>query len=223
MKSRALVILPAFNEEKKIAAVIADLQQKNFKNILVVDDGSNDATAKIAQKCGAKILQHPINLGVGAATKTGIFFGLQKNFDFFLIIDADGQHSAADAEKILQNLTKKNFVLGSRFLQKNKIPIFRRLANYCANFWTGFFFGIWVTDSQSGLRGFSRRVAEKLDLHGSGFEFCSEFLREINWHNFEIFEIPISVKYSKNSLQKGQNFATGLKTLGKIFLQIFQK
>ena len=99
------------------------------------------------------------------------------------------------------------------------MPLFRRLANKIANVITGVLFGVWVSDSQSGLRGFTCRVAKKLNLHSDGFEFCSEFVREVNSLGFKIAEVPISVQYTPYSLKKGQNFAEGLKTFIKLFLK----
>jgi len=219
INKKTCVIIPAFNEAKNIAQVIDNLKKNNFENIIVINDNSSDETESIALKKNVTVLNHKINLGMGAATQTGIEFALKKKFQFFLTIDADGQQSVVDLKKILISLQKYNCVIGSRFLQKNKIPFFRRIANKIANILTGCFFGVWVTDSQSGLRGFTRKVAKKLNLYGGGFEFCSDFIREVNALNFKIHEVPISVVYTKTLLKKGQHFAEGLKTFGKLFLK----
>ena len=164
-----------------------------------------------------------INRGMGAATQTGIFWGMDHGFDYFLTIDADSQQSAEDLWRLFEALKYHECVIGSRFLQDNKIPPFRRLANKCANFFTGIFFSVWITDSQSGLRGFTRKVAKKLNLYANGFEYCSEFIRKVIAVGFEIYEVPISVKYSKESMQKGQSFSEGLRTLGKLFLKAISR
>jgi len=218
-KESVCVVIPAFNEEQTIAEVIFDLRKNDLKNILVVDDGSTDKTAAIAKKSGAVVLEHFKNCGVGAATKTGFAWGMKQGFDFFGTIDADSQHEAKDLKRVLQECKTYKCVFGSRFLEKNKIPVLRRLQNKVANLVTGLLFGVWTTDSQSGLRAFSREVVEKINVRADGFEFCSALVRELSTKGFMIREVPISVKYSKYSLGKGQNFATGCKTLGKLFVE----
>ncbi len=218
-KESVCVVIPAFNEEQTIAAVIDDLRKNGLKNILVIDDGSTDKTAAIAKKSGVTVLKHLKNCGVGAATKTGFAWGLKHGFDFLGTIDADSQHSAKDLKNILSLCEEYKCVFGSRFLGKNKIPFLRRLQNKVAKVATGLLFGVWTTDSQSGLRAFSREVLEKIEVRVDGFEFCSALVRELSANNFPIHEVPISVKYSKYSLGKGQNFATGCKTLGKLFVE----
>ncbi len=222
-KESVCVIIPAYNEASKITSVISDLRQNNFKNILVVDDGSTDKTAKIAQKAGATIIKHLKNCGVGAATKTGFAWGLQNNFDFLGTIDADGQHNARDLKKILEICRNHKCVFGSRFLKRNKIPLLRQFFNKIANLTTGLLFDIWITDSQSGIRGFSRKVIKRINVQADGFEFCSSLVRELSAKKFTIYEVPISVKYSSYSLKKGQNFSGGCKTLAKLFIEAVSK
>lgn len=157
MKSENLVIIPAYNEASQLAKVLGKLKKYGFKDILVVDDGSTDKTYEIAQEEGVNVLRHCQNCGMGAATQTGIEWGLLKKFDLFFTLDADGQQDPKDLLTIKKALETKECVIGSRFLQKNDIPFFRRIANKIANLLTGVFFGVWVTDSQSGMRGFTKK------------------------------------------------------------------
>lgn len=219
MKSQTLVIIPAYNEEKFLTSVLQRVRSEGFSHIVVVNDGSKDKTEKIAQHFGATVLSHVLNRGAGAATRTGIDWGLCHDFKFFLTLDADDQHDPTDFFRFLEALKDHDFVLGSRFLQKNNFPVLKLLANKMANFLTGFFFHVWVSDSQSGIRGFSRKVAEQVHGLSDGFEFCSDFLREVQENGFSIFEVPVSVSYSPYSKGKGQNFSHGLKTGLKIFLR----
>ncbi|MCK5460652.1 glycosyltransferase family 2 protein [Candidatus Gracilibacteria bacterium] len=220
---KSLVIIPVLNEAPRIAILLQKLRQCGFKHIVVVDDGSTDQIEKEIYDSKVKILTHCQNCGVGAATQTGIVWGIKQGFDLFFTIDGDGQQNPEDLVKIRNNLEEHECVIGSRFLEKNKIPFFRRVANKIANVLTGIFFGVWVSDSQSGLRGFSLKVAQKLTLHANGFEYCSEFIREVNHAGFEIFEVPISVKYTTETLAKGQNFSEGIKTFGKLFLRALSR
>ncbi len=219
MSKKTLVIIPAYNEGRHIQGVLKSLQSSGFKNIVIIDDGSSDDTAFFAKKMGVNVISHEINRGMGAATQTGISWGVSQNFDYFLTIDGDGQQNTKDLKKILKELKTSKCVIGSRFLERNKIPLFRYIANKIANILTGIFFGVWITDSQSGMRGFSLEVAKSLNLHSDGFEFCSDFIREVNFSGYKIKEIPISVKYSSQTMDKGQNLAEGLKTLGKLCLR----
>ncbi len=219
MIKKTVVIIPAYNEDRYIYKLLKELKISGFQNIIVIDDGSVDDTSFWAKKGGAVVLKHELNRGMGAATQTGIDWGIKNNYEYFLTIDADGQQKIKDLKKILDTLKTHKCVIGSRFLEKNNIPIIRYLANKVANILTGVIFGTWVTDSQSGLRGFHRDIAEKLHLHSDGFEFCSDFIREVYFLGFEVKEIPISVLYTKETMKKGQNLAEGLKTLSKLCLR----
>jgi glycosyltransferase involved in cell wall biosynthesis len=223
MRNKSLVIIPAFNEEKTIAEVIRDVRSHEFSHIVVIDDGSTDSTAMEAKMAGAIVLSRTINRGMGAATQRGIEYGLNHGFQYFLTIDADKQHSGKDLLSLLSVLDDHDCVIGSRFLGKNKIPFFRRFANKMANVVTGVFFGVWVTDSQSGLRGFTRDVANELHFSSDGFEYATEFLSEVHEMGYSIFEIPIFVCYTPYSLRKGQGVREGMKTLWKLFRKTIEK
>ncbi len=223
MSKKTLVIIPAFNEGRHIQGVLKSLALAEFKNIVVIDDGSSDDTEFFATQAGATVLTHEINRGMGASTQTGINWGISQDFDYFLTIDGDGQQSVKDLKRVLLALDKNECVIGSRFLERNKIPLFRYVANKIANVLTGIFFGVWITDSQSGMRGFSLKVAKSLDLHSDGFEFCSDFIREVSFSGYEIKEVPISVSYTPQTMDKGQNLAEGLKTFGKLCLRAMMR
>ncbi|MCF7918234.1 glycosyltransferase family 2 protein [Candidatus Gracilibacteria bacterium] len=220
MRSQTVVIIPAFNEESTIGQVIDDVRRQGFKYIIVVDDGSSDNTSRVARKKGVVILRRSINRGMGAATQKGIEYGLYQGFRYFLTIDADQQQNASDLVKILEKLQEHDCVIGSRFLQKNIIPFSRRTANKIANVVTGILFGVWVSDSQTGLRGFSRRVAKNLNLCSDGFEYASEFLWEVQEMGYQIHEVPITISYSKYSLAKGQGFFVGIKTFWRLLKNV---
>lgn len=212
MRSQTLVIIPAFNEEETIGRVVSDVRRSGFPHVVVIDDGSADQTATLAKRSGALVLRREKNRGMGAATQRGIEYGLAHEFKYFLTIDADGQQKASDLLVVLTALQNHVCVLGSRFLQKNSIPLSRRLANKIANIITGFFFGVWVSDSQTGVRGFTRKVARELHLFADGFEFASLFLSEIQEMGLRIHEVPIYVEYSEYSLSKGQGWREGFRT-----------
>jgi len=213
------VIIPAYNEEKHIGEVVQGVK-KYTENIIVIDDGSEDKTSEIAQKNGAKVYRHFINRGLGGALGTGISVALSEQADIIVTLDADGQHDPAEIPRIIKPIIdgKADVVIGSRFLVRQSMPLFRRLGNPFLNFITFFLFGIWSTDSQSGMRAFSRKAAQSLEFYTDKMEVSSEILKEIKTHNFRLKEVPIKCIYTDYSLSKGQGLVVGLKTLIKLLI-----
>jgi glycosyltransferase involved in cell wall biosynthesis len=120
--SKLLAIVPAYNEAGAIATTIADLDRHAHEfDVLVVDDGSTDDTAGIAQAAGARVIRHPFNLGIGGAVQSGYQFALEHGYDVAVQIDGDGQHDARHIPELLGRLRadpELNMVTGSRFLQR---------------------------------------------------------------------------------------------------------
>lgn len=217
-----VAIVPAYNEEKTIGQVINNLKNK-VDEIIVIDDGSTDRTREIAENLGADVYRHFLNRGLGASLKTGFEAALKYNPDVVITFDADGQHQAADIPKLIQPILKgeAEIVIGSRFLKPQKMPVLRFFYNWLANFVTFIFFGLWVTDSQSGLRAFSRRALEKIQTNCDRMEISSEIIGEIKKKNLRLIEIPIRAIYTDYSLSKGQNFLVGIKTFLRLLIHRF--
>lgn len=216
---KLVVIIPAYNEEKKIGQVIDGVKEYT-NSIIVVDDGSQDKTSKIALEKGVKVYRHLINRGLGATLGTGIRAALLEEAELISTLDADGQHDPKEIPKLLEPLIsgESDIVIGSRFLENQKMPAFRKLGNYFFNFITFLLFGIWSTDSQSGFRAFNKKVAQNLRIYTNKMEVSSEIIKEIKLNNFKLKEVPIKSIYTDYSLSKGQGFRVGLKTLIKLFL-----
>jgi len=206
------IVIPAYNEEKEILNVIDNVNKK-FKgkfssyNIIVVDDGSDDETAKLASKTNAVVIRHILNMGSGRATATGLSYAYQNNFDVVATLDADGQHDPVDALTGINILIDKNYdlLIGSRLLDNTGMPTAKIIGNKGLSFITYLLFGINLTDSQSGLRIFSKRSLSELKWKTSGYEFCSEMLWRANQLNLKINEFPIKAIYTEYSMTKGQN------------------
>lgn len=218
---KIFIILPAYNEAGRIASVLQSLQNEGFSNLVVIDDGSTDQTAQIARENGALVLTHAINCGPGAATQTGLSFALEAGADILVTYDADGQHAASDVKTVIAPILQKTYdaCLGSRFLQKNKIPLLRRFFNWLGNLITFLIAWIWVSDSQSGFKAFSREAAQKIEITMNGYEFCSEIIRKISEQKLKFCEVPVTVFYTHESLAKGQSFANGVKTAAKLIIR----
>lgn len=223
--SKIFIVLPARNEAQQIGEVILEIKKEGFENIVVVDDGSMDKTAEVAENSGAKVVRHIINRGAGAATFTGIKAALELDAGVIVTMDADGQHASEDIQNLVKPILNKevDVVLGSRLIDKKGMPMIRRLFNFAGNFVTWILFGMWVSDSQSGFKAFSKQAAEKIEIKTNGYEFCSEVIREIRAKKFSYTEISIQTKYTEYSMQKGQSFANGVRTFMKLVLRSFMQ
>ena len=230
--SKICILVPVYNEGKAflewlpgLMEVAGDLQAL----VIVVDDGSERVclTNEQIQRDfpGVTLLRHGVNCGVGAAIGTGLAFASRLQVEYVLTIDGDGQHDAEDLKLVLHELKKSDgdIVNGSRFLKVQKIPLLRRWANGAANFLTFVMSGMKVTDSQSGMKGFSRQVIEGLQLSNPGYEWCLDVFREASWKGWSVKEVPISVSYSDYSTRKGQGIAVGLDMLTRLMVKALLK
>lgn len=200
---KTLIVIPAYNEEKTLAQVIADLKRHGFNQILVVDDGSVDQTVKKAR--GAKVVGHIINRGLGAALGTGFAYAQKMSYDRLVTFDADGQHQAIDVRRLLAAMTrlKADVVVGSRLLWPKKImPLDRLLLNHLSNLATYLLYGLLATDTLSGLRAFNKKAINCIKIKTQGMEVSNEFFKEIKRNKLRFQEIPIEPIYTDYSLEK---------------------
>ena len=162
---KILIIVPAYNEEESLPGVIRDLRENiRLADILVVNDGSKDATARIAQEAGVAVLNLPFNLGIGGAMQAGYLYAKQGGYDIAVQFDGDGQHLAGEIEKLLRHVREggADLVIGSRFLDQGgyNTPVFRKSGIWIFSTIISRMLGMRVTDSTSGLRAANRRVIE---------------------------------------------------------------
>lgn len=217
-----IAVIPAYNEESRIGDVVAQARM-HVDAVVVVDDGSTDATREGAAQAGARVLRHFDNGGAGAATMTGIEAARRLGANIVVTLDADGQHDAGDIEALLRPIqnNQADIVYANRFGQRNTIPMIRRVFNGIGNVITLLATGLWINDSQCGFKAFGPRALAEVDLKMSGFEFCTEIVRETAVHRWRVAEVPTKVLYSEYTLAKGQSFANGVKTALKILLRSF--
>lgn len=205
--SRAAVVIAAFNESRMIGDVVRDAMRV-FSTVIVVDDGSADATAFDAHAAGAIVLVHPINLGQGAALQTGIAFACREGFDYVITFDADGQHRPEDAAEMLATLcaADADVALGSRFLGSTEdMPASRRWLLKAATLFTRITTGLRVTDAHNGLRVFSAAAASRIRIRQNRMAHASEILEEISRHKMRYVEAPVVIRYTDYSMAKGQS------------------
>lgn len=225
MVKKVYIVIPAYNEEKSLAKVIASLRKYKYNNIIVVDDGSRDKTAEIAVKEKVILYKHIINKGLGTALKTGIKGAIAQGADFIVTFDADGQHNPKDLSACLEPLYdgSAEVVIGSRLLNPEGMPFIRRFGNKAFNYITYALFGIWTTDSQSGLRLFSKKAAEKIEIKTTQMEVSSEIIAEIGKNKLKYKEVPIQAIYTDYSLAHGQSSLNGVNILIKLLFKKFMK
>ncbi len=217
-----VAVIPAYNEGSRITSVVSGAK-KYVDAVVVVDDGSGDDTGMHAEKAGARVVRHPDNCGAGAATMTGIEAARRMGADIIITLDADEQHDPSEIPSLLDPIksNKADVVFANRFGQKNNIPFIRRVFNGLGNIVTLVATGRWVSDSQCGYKAFGPKAVKDIDLRMSGFEFCTEIVRESVQHKWTIAEVPVKVLYSEYTLAKGQSFANGVRTAFKILLRSF--
>lgn len=211
-KLKVCIVIPAFNEQVVIGEVVAGVI-KLFKNtnystkVVVVNDSSKDKTSEIARKNGATVIDHILNSGAGGATATGLSYAQQNGFDIAATMDADGQHAADDVLKGINEIIKRDddLLIGSRLIDSKGMSKTKVLGNKGLSAITYLLFGINSTDSQSGLRIFSKRALESLKWKTHGYEFCSEMLWRAKQQKLHISEYPIKAIYTDYSKSKGQN------------------
>ena len=211
---RVCVVIPAYNEATVIGEVVKSAREVFLKSkkaydidIVVVNDGSKDETANEAKKGGAIVINHILNSGAGSATLTGLAYARQHNYDIAATMDADGQHAPDDVLEGIKSIDQGNadLLIGSRLIDSRGMSKIKVLGNKGLSLFTYLLFGINVTDSQSGLRIFSRRAIDSLQWKSTGYEFCSEMIWRAKQARMSVSEYPIKAIYTDYSRAKGQN------------------
>ena len=191
--------IPAFNEEKNIAAIITKLADIT-DTIIVCNDGSSDLTSDIAEKMGAFVINHEKNLGYGAAIRSIFLKAKELDGDILVTFDADGQHRIEDIEKVTKPIIDQevDLVIGSRFLDESEkeVPRYRKVGIKVITKITNASIKKQLTDSQSGFRAYSKKVLAELNPSELGMGISTEILIKASNKNFRITEVPIKILYS---------------------------
>ncbi|NQV09004.1 glycosyltransferase family 2 protein [Candidatus Woesearchaeota archaeon] len=201
------VIIPAYNEQKYISNVIKDVK-KYSKNIIVVDDGSSDETFKIAKKSGVVALKHVVNLGKGAALKTGCDYALKHGAERLIAVDADGQHDPKDIPIFVKRLKNVDIVFGIRKLNK-KMPIVLKFGNWFLSWVTKLLYNIDIKDTQCGYRAFTSKTYKKIRWRASDYSMESEIIANVGKNGLKYDFVQIDTIYSDK--YKGTTVADGVR------------
>jgi len=213
------IVVAAYNEATVIGEVIAGLR-RNYPHVVLVDDGSTDATGRLAAAAGATVITHPINLGQGAALQTAIDYALMRGAPFIGTFDADGQHRPDDVATLVDALIAHgaDFALGSRFRgEAPNLPPMRRLLLKAAAVFTRLTTGLAVSDAHNGLRAMTRRGAQALRLRQNRMAHASEILDQIAASGLKYVETPVTIAYTEYSLGKGQTLGDAINILIDLF------
>ena len=193
--------IPAFNEEKNIGKVIVTLK-KITNDIIVCDDGSNDLTKEIAEGLGVKVISHTKNMGYGEAIKSIFNEAKKKEADILVTFDADGQHRPEDIKSVTKPIIDQEaeVVIGSRFLKnETNMPKYRKIGVKVLTKVTNMSIKENLTDSQSGLRAYQKKVLQNISLTDSGMGISTEILIKSHQEEFRIVEVPIQILYGKDT------------------------
>lgn len=217
---RPLVVaaIPCFDEERFIGSVVLAVR-KYADRVLVVDDGSTDASAEIAAAAGATVVGHGGNRGYGAAIRTALAKGREQGAGVLVVIDADGQHDARDIPRLVQPVLagEADVVIGSRFLGKtNGTPFYRRVGQRLLNAATNVGSGHSLSDSQSGFRAYSARAMDLLNLTEDGMSASSEMQFAIASKGLKVAEVPIEVCYEDRP--KRNPVGHGMSVLSRVLV-----
>jgi len=211
---KTVIIVPAYNESRYIGKFLDKLLAVT-KEVLVVDDGSSDKTCEIAKGVGIECLQHMVNLGKGAALKTGCDYAFKKlGAEAVIIMDGDDQHVVEDIklfEKALQEGAQ--VVLGVRQMDA-KMPIMRILGNKSMSILINLLFGRYIADIPSGFKAMTKSAYTQLKWHSSGYEVETEIAVRIAKSKLDYVEVPISTVYN------GKDYGFNLLDAGKILLKL---
>lgn len=194
--------MPVYNEEKRVVAVLKDLDKKGY-SVVVVDDGSKDNSNSAIKNSKLKnitLLSHKINLGKSAALKTGCEYAFKtKKADAVILMDSDGQHSVDDIPLFIKKLKENKYdvVFGSRNLNLG-VPFIRYIGNKIASLLVSLMFGIYVSDLISGFRALTKKGYEKVKWSHSrppGYGVETEMVIRVKKENLKYCEIPVATIY----------------------------
>lgn len=203
------VVVSAYNESAVIASVLNEILSLGHQ-VVVVDDGSKDATYEICEKLPVNLLRHPINLGAGAAFQTGIEYAVTlPGVEAIVSMDGDGQHLASEIEALARPVLagEVEVALGSRFMgvESERMPATKKVLLAVAGMFTRWTTGVSASDPHNGMRAMSKRAASGIHLTQNGYAFCSEIIHWLGHSGLPWREVPIKVRYTEYSMRKGQS------------------
>lgn len=218
----AWLVIPLYNEVAVIGEVVSAARAR-FPNVVCIDDGSTDASARCAVEAGAVVVRHPFNLGQGAALQTGIQYVLEQTDGAYVVtFDADGQHQVSDAEAMVELARQQDLgvVFGSRFLDtRTRTGLAKRLVLKVAVAITNRSTGLRLTDAHNGLRVMRRDAAARVHMVQDGMAHASEIVEQLGKTGLPWREYPVHVLYTNYSKGKGQSLLNSVNILVELLFK----
>ena len=211
------LIVPCYNEGTVIFDVLTHARE-TFPNIVGVNDGSADDSAAQIRAAGAHLVDHPVNLGQGAAIQTGVEYARkQPGAQYFVTFDADGQHQEKDVVRMIERLRTEplDIIVGTRFAgqETSQVPWIKRAVLKTVVMLSPRTKKLGLTDAHNGLRAFNRKVAEEMNIRMNGMSHASEIVSMIDKHGWRVDEEPVDILYTEYSMSKGQSLINGVNIL----------
>ncbi len=221
-KIGVLAGIAAYNEARYVGSIV--LQARQYADeVIVVDDGSTDNTARVAELAGATIIRHDENRGKGTAIQSILAEAKKRNPDVLVLLDADSQHDPNEIPVLIKPISEGfDLVIGSREAQKDKTPRYRRIGQKVLLRSTRLASKTNISDSESGFRALSPKAINKLELKASGFAVESEMITRAADKNLKITEVPISNIYTKDGSTLNP-IRHGIDVLSRVIVMISQR
>lgn len=222
-----IVAMPLYNEEETVGSVILR-SAPHCDEVVCVDDGSSDSSARIAEKVGATVIYHRVNRGYGAALKSIFQYTLEKDAAALVILDSDGQHEPGDIPRLLEPILsgEGDFIIGSRFIEGGSgddMPAYRKLGVKVITAASNLTSDLSVRDTQSGFRAFSNAALKRIKFDQDGMESTLEMLEQCNEYGLAVKEVPTIIRYD---VPKGSRFTAmshGFTVLSYALISLSQK
>lgn len=214
--------MPAYNEAKYIGSMV--LQSRQYASeVIVVDDGSRDETARVAELAGATVIRHGQNKGKGAAIQGILAEAARRNADVLVLLDADSQHDPREIPALLRGIAEgADVVIGSRKIRQSDIPFYRRVGQKVLSSATRILARGKVSDTESGFRALSRKAISQLHLKETGFAVESEMISEATKKGLKITEVPITIIYTNDGSTQNP-IRHGVGNLNRIAVMISER
>jgi len=221
-KIRVLAGIAAYNEARYVGSIVLQARQY-VEEVIVVDDGSTDNTARVAELAGATVIRHDENRGKGAAIQSILAEAKKRNPDILVLLDADAQHDPNEIPALIKPVSEGfDLVIGSREAQKDKTPRYRRIGQKVIFRSSRLASKANVADSESGFRALSPKAINELELKAKGFAIESEMITRAADKNLKITEVPISNIYTKDGSTLNP-IRHGIDVLSQIIVMISQR
>lgn len=205
-------VIPAYNEAERVVRTIAEVK-KYLPDIIVVDDGSHDNTFVAAKQTGVTVLQHKVNLGKGAAVKTGCDYALLAGATQLIVLDADTQHDPHEIP-LFQNALKKNDLIFGYRQNNNTMPAVLQFGNWVISTSLRVLCHMNVNDSQCGYRAFTSQAYSKIRWNASDYYMETEMIMNAGKHHVTYSQVPIKTIYADK--YKGTTIVDGVKIVAKM-------